>query len=73
MEAHGSIDVTQGREVLPKNVKPLHYHVTMEPDLEKLTYEGKVVIEWVPVARSFCLRLTILPALMSWKRRRQSR
>jgi aminopeptidase 2 len=42
-----SIDITQAREVLPTNVKPLHYDLTLEPDFEKFTYEGKVVIEYV--------------------------
>ncbi|OXV08639.1 hypothetical protein Egran_03598 [Elaphomyces granulatus] len=41
----GSTNITHGREVLPTNVKPLHYDLTLEPDLEKLTYEGVVVID----------------------------
>ena len=45
--AGGSMDVTKGREVLPTNVKPLHYDVTLEPNFEKFTYEGTVVIEYV--------------------------
>lgn len=36
-----------GREVLPTNVKPLHYDLTLEPDFEKFTYEGTVIIEYV--------------------------
>lgn len=43
----GSIDVTRGRVLLPNNVKPLHYDLTLEPDFEKFTYEGTVVIEYV--------------------------
>ena len=43
----GSMDVTKGREVLPKNVKPIHYDLTLEPDFEKFTYEGTVIIEYV--------------------------
>lgn len=35
------------REVLPTNVKPTHYDLTLEPDLEKFTYEGEVIIEYV--------------------------
>ncbi|BCR83233.1 M1 family metallopeptidase [Aspergillus chevalieri] len=35
----------QGREVLPKNVKPVHYDLTLEPDFEKFTYDGSVVID----------------------------
>ena len=42
-----SIDVSKGREVLPKNVKPIHYDLTLEPNLETFEYEGKVVIEYV--------------------------
>ncbi|KAJ9239380.1 hypothetical protein DTO169E5_4316 [Paecilomyces variotii] len=34
-----------GREVLPTNVKPLHYDLTLEPDFEKFTYEGTVIID----------------------------
>ena len=41
----GSID--SHREVLPTDVKPLHYALTLEPDFEKFTYSGKVVIEYV--------------------------
>ncbi|KAF2280737.1 uncharacterized protein EI97DRAFT_367805 [Westerdykella ornata] len=38
-------DITQGRLILPANVKPVHYDLTLEPDFEKFTYEGKVAIE----------------------------
>lgn len=38
--------VTPNREVLPTNVKPLHYDLTLEPDFEKFTYEGTVVVEY---------------------------
>lgn len=43
----GSVDVEANREVLPTNVKPLHYELTLEPDFEKFSYEGTVVIEYV--------------------------
>ena len=43
----GSVDVEASREVLPTNVKPLHYSLTMEPDFQKFSYEGTVVIEYV--------------------------
>lgn len=43
----GIMDITNGREVLPTNVKPIHYSLTLEPDFEKFTYEGEVVIEYV--------------------------
>ncbi|KYK54383.1 aminopeptidase 2 [Drechmeria coniospora] len=36
---------THGRELLPANVVPRHYHVTLEPDFEKLTFDGTVVID----------------------------
>lgn len=42
----GSTNV-QGREVLPTNVKPLHYDLTLDLDFEKFTYDGTVVIECV--------------------------
>lgn len=44
-----SMDVSGGREVLPTNVKPTHYDLTLEPDLEKFTFSGRVIIEYVPV------------------------
>lgn len=43
----GSVDVTKGREVLPTNVKPVHYDLTLEPNLEKFNFEGTVIIEYV--------------------------
>lgn len=45
-DAGGEIDVSRGREILPTNVKPLHYTLTLEPDFEKFTYEGTVTIEY---------------------------
>lgn len=44
LEAASSASV-QGRELLPANVVPRHYHLTVEPDFEKLTYDGTVVID----------------------------
>jgi aminopeptidase 2 len=43
-EVSGSTNV-QGREVLPTNVKPVHYDLTLEPNFEKFTYDGTVVID----------------------------
>ena len=43
--AQANVDLTKGREVLPKNVKPKHYYLTLEPNLQTFEYEGKVVIE----------------------------
>lgn len=39
-------DPTQGRELLPTNVIPKHYDVTLEPNLEKFTFDGKVLIDF---------------------------
>lgn len=36
---------TQGRVVLPTNVVPKHYDVTLEVDFDKFTFEGTVVID----------------------------
>lgn len=44
--ASASHDLSHGREVLPKNVKPLHYDVTFEPNFETFKYEGTVVIDF---------------------------
>ncbi|KAL1959712.1 hypothetical protein VTO42DRAFT_1298 [Malbranchea cinnamomea] len=41
--AGGAIPVN--REILPANVKPLHYDLTLEPDFDKFTYRGTVVID----------------------------
>lgn len=43
-ESLGS-SLAHGREVLPTNVKPVHYDLTLEPDFEKFTYEGTVIID----------------------------
>lgn len=42
--ATSSSAITDDREILPKNVKPLHYSLSMEPDLNGGTYEGTVSI-----------------------------
>ncbi|RYP76131.1 hypothetical protein DL771_001955 [Monosporascus sp. 5C6A] len=39
-------DATKGRELLPTNVIPKHYDVTLEPDFEKFTFQGKVLIDF---------------------------
>jgi hypothetical protein len=41
-----SFNINQGREILPANVKPIHYHLTLEPNLETFEYRGTVVIEY---------------------------
>lgn len=47
---HAQADVASGvnilgRELLPTNVIPRHYHITLEPDFQKLTFDGTVVID----------------------------
>lgn len=41
-----SPDPTQGRELLPVNVIPTHYDVTLEPDFEKFIFQGTALIEF---------------------------
>jgi len=52
-EGNASIDITKGRQVLPANVKPLHYDLTLEPDFRHFTYQGTVTIEY-PSPRLGC-------------------
>jgi aminopeptidase 2 len=45
-----TVDITlqeksEGRKVLPTNVKPIHYKLTLRPDLETCLYAGSVFIE----------------------------
>ena len=35
----------EGRELLPTNVIPRHYDITLEPDFDKFTFRGKVLID----------------------------
>jgi len=54
------MNVSQGREVLPTNVKPVHYDLTLEPDFDKFTYNGTVTIEYT----SLSLQCTVLLACL---------
>ena len=38
-------NVAGGRDVLPTNVKPVHYDLTLEPNLETFKFQGEVTIE----------------------------
>lgn len=44
LDTSGGMDISQGKEVLPSNVKPTNYALELEPDLEKFTFEGTVGI-----------------------------
>jgi len=35
------------RDVLPRNVKPTHYDVTIRPDMDKFVFSGTVNIQYV--------------------------
>ena len=41
----GAMDISKGREILPASVIPRHYDLTLEPDFEKFTFEGTVVVD----------------------------
>jgi len=45
-DTSGSVDITQGREVLPGNVKPTNYAFELEPSFETFKYDGTVAIEY---------------------------
>lgn len=44
---HGGVkeDPTKGRELLPANVVPTHYDLTLEPDLVNFKYDGTVIVD----------------------------
>ena len=44
-EADTGPGIKLGRELLPSNVVPTHYDLTLEPDFSKLTFDGSVVID----------------------------
>jgi aminopeptidase N len=56
----GGTDITHGRQILPANVIPRHYDLTLEPDFEKLTYEGKVIIDLDVAENSTSISLNTL-------------
>jgi len=41
----GAFDVTMGREILPGNVIPRHYDLTLDPNFKDYTFAGDVVID----------------------------
>lgn len=58
--SNASMDVTKGREVLPKNVKPLHYDLTLEPNFESFKYDGHVSIDLEVVENTKSISLNTL-------------
>jgi aminopeptidase 2 len=55
-----AVDVTKGREILPGNVIPRHYDLTIEPDFKTLTYKGTVLIDLDVVEDSTFVSLNTL-------------
>jgi aminopeptidase 2 len=55
-----SMDVTKDREILPGNVIPRHYDLTLEPNFKDLTYNGHVVIDLDVVEDSNTISLNTL-------------
>lgn len=43
-DGSGAVNIT-GRELLPANVVPRHYDLTLEPDFAKFTFDGTVLID----------------------------
>jgi aminopeptidase 2 len=58
--AGSAVDVTKGREILPGNVIPRHYDLTIEPDFKTLTYKGTVLIDLDVVEDSTSVSLNTL-------------
>ncbi|KAH0563318.1 hypothetical protein GP486_002111 [Trichoglossum hirsutum] len=56
----GGPDVSKGREILPANVRPTHYDLTLEPNFENFTYKGNVTIELDVVEDSTSISLNTL-------------
>lgn len=56
----GGVGVELGRELLPTNVIPKHYDVILEPDFQKLTFDGTVKIDLEVVEDSTSIALHTL-------------
>ena len=57
---NGGVDITMGREILPANVVPRHYNLTLEPDFKKFTFQGTVIIDLDVVEDSTSISLNTL-------------
>jgi aminopeptidase 2 len=55
-----SVNINAPREILPQNVKPVHYDVTLEPNFETFKYEGTVVIDLDVVESTSSISLNTL-------------
>ncbi|POS86040.1 Metalloproteases (zincins) [Erysiphe pulchra] len=55
-----SVEVPDKREVLPTNVIPRHYDITLEPNFEDLTYNGFILIDLDVVEDSTSISLNTL-------------
>ncbi|KAM5450106.1 Aminopeptidase 2 mitochondrial [Microsporum audouinii] len=59
--APGSMPVAAaGREILPANVKPLHYDLTLEPNFEDFSFKGTVHIDLDVVEETTSITLNVL-------------
>lgn len=55
-----AMDVSKGRELLPANVIPKHYDLTLEPNFKDLTYKGTVIVDLDVVEDSTSVSLNTL-------------
>lgn len=51
---------TKDRQILPAHTKPLHYHVTLEPNFSTFKYRGSVVIDLAVVEDTNSISLNTL-------------
>jgi aminopeptidase 2 len=57
---NGGVDITMGREILPANIVPKHYDLTLEPDFKNFTFQGTVVVDLDVVEDSTSISLNTL-------------
>ncbi|CUM67615.1 uncharacterized protein PRCAT00005315001 [Priceomyces carsonii] len=53
-------DASQDREVLPSNIKPLHYKLTLEPNFDTFKFDGQVAIDFLINERTNYITLNLL-------------
>lgn len=59
LAANGARNIPE-RDLLPTNVVPHHYQLELEPDFDKFTFNGKVVIDLDVVTDSSSITLHAL-------------